>query len=698
MKCRIMHESSERIRVRLCKPRLNRREADLVEYYLLSHDFVVQVRIFERKAGVEIFYQKDQREKLIYALSKFSFSDRTLNESVPTRSCENLNRKYFEKLTMMVVSKFARDIFLPAPIRILYILLKSIPFIVRGFRLILKGKLRVEVLDALAIGVSVLRGDFDTAASVMFLLNLGEMMEEWTHKKSVDDLARTMSLDVDKVWLKANDQEVLTPISKIKLQDRIVVHSGNLIPLDGRVDSGEAMVNQSSFTGESVPVLKKAGSTVYAGTVLEEGSLVISVSKIAGEGRYDRIVSMIEESEKLKSDSEARYALIADKLVPFSFLGTGLVYALTGSFVKAVSVLMVDFSCALKLAMPISVLSAMRESRKYGITVKGGKFLEQIAVADTIVLDKTGTLTHATPTVAKVLPCSGRDEKEMLRIAACLEEHFPHSIANAVVTAAENQGLHHEEMHTKIEYIVAHGIATRIGEERVIIGSRHFVFEDEKTEVDDADLHILEETDPKYSQLYLAIGGKLAAVICIHDPLRKEARQVIQDLRGLGFTKIVMMTGDSMHTASAIAKEVGVDEFYAEVLPEDKSGFVEREKMSGKTVIMVGDGINDSPALGAASCGVAIHDGAAIAREVADITISGKDLTELVKLKRIANGLMKRIHGNFDFIIGFNSLLLVLGIMGMIQPTASALFHNASTLGISMKSMTNILKDKPYAS
>ena len=565
-------------------------------------------------------------------------------------------------------------------------------YIIKGIKVLLKGKLEVEVLDAISIGVSIVRRDYSTAGSVMLLLGLGSMLEEWTHKKSLSDLARSMSLNIDKVWVKTEDGEVLLPINKVKENDKIVVRAGNLIPLDGKIIYGEAMVNQASLTGESIPVVKNAGSYVYAGTVVEEGECVFEIDKQNGDSRYDKIVSMIENSEKLKSNTEAKASSLADKLVPYTLLGSALTYLFTRDITKTLSVLMVDFSCALKLAMPLTVLSAMRESSKYGITVKGGKFLENIAKADTIVFDKTGTLTYANPVVEKVIAVGDNDEREMLRLAACLEEHFPHSMARAVVDKAAMEGLFHEEMHSEVEYVVAHGISSVVDGERVIIGSAHFIFEDENVIIDETDKHIIENLDHKYSHLYMAIGGKLAAIICIFDPLRKEAKSVLEKLKKLGITKTVMMTGDNEKTARAIALEVGVDEYYASVLPEDKANFVEQEKKNGKTVIMIGDGINDSPALSAADCGIAISDGAAIAREIADITIAADDLNELVVLKEIANGLNNRVDRNYRFVLGFNSALIVAGVAGLIAPTLSALLHNTSTVAISLASMTDIRK------
>ncbi|MDY5612740.1 heavy metal translocating P-type ATPase, partial [Dysosmobacter sp.] len=570
-------------------------------------------------------------------------------------------------------------------------LFRSVRYLWHGARCLLRGRLEVEVLDALSIGVSIVRNDYSTAASVMFLLRLGELLEEWTRKKSLGDLARCMSLNVDRVWLKRSDTEVLVPITQVKAGDTICVHTGNVIPLDGRVLSGEACVNQASLTGESLAVRKAEGACVYAGTVVEEGECVILVEQQSGSGRYDQIVSMIEESEKLKSSTENRALALADRLVPYSLAGTALTYLLTRNATRAISILMVDFSCALKLSMPLAVLSAMRECGSYHITVKGGKYLEAMAKADTIVFDKTGTLTHATPTVARVVPFGGRDERSVLCVAACLEEHYPHSMANAVVKEALRRGISHEEMHSEVEYVVAHGIASRIDGEKVVIGSYHFVFEDEGCVIPAGEQERFDALPPEYSHLYLAMGGTLAGVICVADPLREEVSAVLNSLRKLGISKAVMMTGDNERTAAVIAKEVGVDEYFAEVLPEDKARFVEQEKAAGRTVVMIGDGINDSPALSAADVGIAISDGAAIAREIADITIAADDLFELVLLKMTANGLLKRTDGNYRFVLGFNGTLIVLGAAGILPPATSALLHNLSTLGISIRSMTNLL-------
>lgn len=691
MKFTVKHEMRGRIRIHLCQNRMTIRQADLFSYYLMSLPMVKEARVYERTADASILYEGDRLE-LARAIWSFSYEDETLAEMVPKNSGRALNQEYQEKLVQRVLERICTKIFLPAPVRAVYTVLKSVRYLIKGLRCLLKGRLEVEVLDATAITVSIARMDYDTAGSVMFLLGIGELLEEWTHKKSVGDLARSMALRVEKVWQRIDGTEVLVPVSRIQEGDTIVVHTGNIIPLDGTVSSGEAMVNQASMTGESVPVKKEQGMYVYAGTAIEEGNIAICVKKAAGSTRYERIVTMIEESEKLKSSVEGKASNLADALVPWSLGGTVLTWLLTRNVTKAISVLMVDFSCALKLAMPLSVLSAMREASSYQMTVKGGAFLEAAAEADTIVFDKTGTLTKAEPTVAEVVTFEGRDEAEMLRIAACLEEHFPHSMANAVVQESIRRGLVHDEMHSKVDYIVAHGIASYIGEERVVIGSNHFVFEDEKCVVPEGEKEKFDCLLPEYSHLYLAVGGRLAAVICIEDPLRKEASEVVDSLRKLGISKVVMMTGDSERTARAVAAKVGVDEYYSEVLPEDKARFVEKEKGAGRKVIMIGDGINDSPALSAADVGIAISEGAEIAREIADITISEDALYQLVTLKAISNALMKRVNWNYRFVIGFNLGLILLGVGGIIAPATSALLHNTSTLIVSLKSMTNLLE------
>ena len=690
MKAFIEHESRGRLRVRMKQYRMTLEQADLLEAYLQNQPGVLSATVHERTCCAVIRYIGD-RENIIRAIAQFNYTAPSVTALAPTHSGRALNREYQEKLVGKVITKFACTLFLPAPLQIARTIWLSLPFLGRGLKRLIHRELKVELLDALSIGVSMVRRDFSTAGSVMFLLDIGELLEEWTHKKSVDDLARCMSLNVKRVWLKKDDAEVLVPLSNIAVGDRILVRMGNVIPLDGEVVEGEVMVNQASLTGESMPVAKRPGTQVYAGTVIEEGDCVIEVTQSSGESRYDKIVSMIEQSEQLKSAAESHAANLADKLVPYTLIGSALSYALTRNVTRALSVLMVDFSCALKLAMPLAVLSAMREASMYHITVKGGKFLEAVAQADTIVFDKTGTLTHACPVVARVIPFGGRSEDDMLRVAACLEEHFPHSMANAVVRAARERNLAHEEMHSQVEYIVAHGISSMVENKKVVIGSAHFIFEDEKCTVPAGEQEKYDALPVEFSHLYLAIGGELAAVICIADPLRPEACDVMKALRALGIQRTVMLTGDSERTAAAIAAEVGVDDYRAEVLPEDKANFVEQERAAGHTVIMLGDGINDSPALSAANVGVAISDGAAIAREIADITIAAENLFELVALRRIAQGLMSRINSNYRFVIGFNGSLIGLGVAGVLAPATSAMMHNLSTLGISLRSMTNLI-------
>lgn len=690
MKAFIEHESRGRLRVRMKQYRMTLEQADLLEAYLQNQPGVLSATVHERTCCAVIRYIGD-RENIIRAIAQFNYTAPSVTALTPTHSGRALNREYQEKLVGKVITKFACTLFLPAPLQIARTIWLSLPFLGRGLKRLIHRELKVELLDALSIGVSMVRRDFSTAGSVMFLLDIGELLEEWTHKKSVDDLARCMSLNVKRVWLKTDDAEVLVPLSNISVGDRILVRMGNVIPLDGEVVEGEVMVNQASLTGESMPVAKRPGTQVYAGTVIEEGDCVIEVTQSSGESRYDKIVSMIEQSEQLKSAAESHAANLADKLVPYTLIGSALSYALTRNVTRALSVLMVDFSCALKLAMPLAVLSAMREASMYHITVKGGKFLEAVAQADTIVFDKTGTLTHACPVVARVIPFGGRSEDDMLRVAACLEEHFPHSMANAVVRAARERNLAHEEMHSQVEYIVAHGISSMVENKKVVIGSAHFIFEDEKCTVPAGEQEKYDALPVEFSHLYLAIGGELAAVICIADPLRPEACDVMKALRALGIQRTVMLTGDSERTAAAIAAEVGVDDYRAEVLPEDKANFVEQERAAGHTVIMLGDGINDSPALSAANVGVAISDGAAIAREIADITIAAENLFELVALRRIAQGLMSRINSNYRFVIGFNGSLIGLGVAGVLAPATSAMLHNLSTLGISLRSMTNLI-------
>lgn len=690
MKAIIEHESRGRLRVRMKQYRMTLEQADLLEAYLQNQPGVLSATVHERTCCAVIRYIGD-RENIIRAIAQFNYTAPSVTALTPTHSGRALNREYQEKLVGKVITKFACTLFLPAPLQIARTIWLSLPFLGRGLKRLIHRELKVELLDALSIGVSMVRRDFSTAGSVMFLLDIGELLEEWTHKKSVDDLARCMSLNVKRVWLKTDDAEVLVPLSNIAVGDHILVRMGSVIPLDGEVVEGEVMVNQASLTGESMPVAKRPGTQVYAGTVIEEGDCVIEVTQSSGESRYDKIVSMIEQSEQLKSAAESHAANLADKLVPYTLIGSALSYALTRNVTRALSVLMVDFSCALKLAMPLAVLSAMREASMYHITVKGGKFLEAVAQADTIVFDKTGTLTHACPVVARVIPFGGHSADDMLRVAACLEEHFPHSMANAVVRAARERDLAHEEMHSQVEYIVAHGISSMVENKKVVIGSAHFIFEDEKCTVPVGEQEKYDALPVEFSHLYLAIGGELAAVICIADPLRPEACDVMKALRALGIQRTVMLTGDSERTAAAIAAEVDVDDYRAEVLPEDKANFVEQERAAGHTVIMLGDGINDSPALSAANVGVAISDGAAIAREIADITIAAENLFELVALRRIAQGLMSRINSNYRFVIGFNGSLIGLGVAGVLAPATSAMMHNLSTLGISLRSMTNLI-------
>lgn len=693
MKFKIKHEIKGRIRVRAIMKHMTAKEADLLEYALSNKEGITSVRVNERTADVVLCYKTDRATVLSY-LRKCHVDEIEAPESYLAHSGRTLNNEYWDKLVGTVVWRCTKKLFVPAPIRTCITLAAAIPYIWKGVKTLVKGKLEVPVLDATAIAISIARGDVSTASSVMFLLGIGEILEEWTHKKSVGDLARSMSLNIEKVWQNVDGTEVLVPVSNIKEGDLVTVHVGNVIPLDGEVVTGEAMVNQASMTGESVPVKKEAGSYVYAGTAVEEGEITLKVKHAAGSTRFERIVQMIEDSEKLKSSVEGKAASLADALVPWSLGGTALTWLLTRNSTKALSILMVDFSCALKLAMPLSVLSAMREANSHHITVKGGKFLEAVSEAHTIVFDKTGTLTKAEPVLADIVVFNDMTKNEILRIAACLEEHFPHSMANAVVKEAVNRKLVHEEMHSKVDYIVAHGIATYVNGERVVIGSHHFVFDDEQCIIPDEHKQAFDELPPYYSHLYMAIGGKLAAVILIEDPLRDEAKDTIDALRSLGVKNIVMMTGDSERTARAIAEKVGVDQYFSEVLPEDKAGFVEREKALGHKVIMIGDGINDSPALSAADVGIAISEGAEIAREIADITISEENLYQLVTLKAISNGLMKRIHGNYRFVIGFNLGLILLGVAGVIAPATSALLHNTSTLGISLKSMTNLLNEQ----
>ena len=693
MKFTIKHESRGRMRVHMDQYRMTYEQADTLLYVIHNHRNVTFVKVYDRTADAVIEYVGD-REQIIELLRHFHYESANVPQTVIKTSGRELNNSYQEKLIGSVVWHYSKKLLLPLPIRIALTIGRSIKYIGIGLKCLLQRKIEVPVLDATAITVSLITKDFSTASSIMFLLGIGELLEEWTHKKSVDDLARSMSLNVSKVWLRTpENQEILVESSKIEKGDKVVVHMGNVIPFDGEVLDGDAMVNQASLTGESVPVQRTVGNTVFAGTVVEEGEITIRVKEVEGNNRFDQIVTMIEESEKLKSELEGKAEHYADKLVPWTLGATGLTYLLTRNVTKAMSILMVDFCCALKLAMPISVLSAIREASLYNVTVKGGKFLEAVAEADTIVFDKTGTLTKAHPTVVDVVNFNDEySSDDMLRVAACLEEHFPHSMAKAVVDAASKKGLSHEEMHTKVEYIVAHGIATSINGKRTVIGSYHFVFEDEKCVVPAGKEPLFESLPLYYSHLYLAIEGKLSAVICIEDPLRDEAAAVVTSLKKAGISKVVMMTGDSERTASVIAKKVGVDEYYAEVLPEDKAAFVEREKAKGRKVIMIGDGINDSPALSAANVGIAISDGAEIAREIADITVGSDDLYQIVTLKYISNALMKRIKSNYRKIVGFNSGLIALGVAGVLPPTTTALLHNGSTILISVNSMKNLLE------
>ena len=692
MKCTILHEGKGRMRVHVEKVRMTLHRADVLEAYLNHNDAIVHAAVYERTGDVVITYT-GKRTAAIAVLAGYKFDVAEYDALVTSADSRRLNREYQDKMFDLVAGRCLRKLFLPAPLDAAYTAFRSIRFLWKGVRCVLSRRLEVEVLDALSIGVSLLRGDFGTAGSVMFLLNLGSLLEEWTRKKSLDDLARSMALNVDKVWVRSQGTEVLVPLTKVRSGDEVVVRSGNMIPLDGTVLEGEAMVNQAALTGEAMPVRKAEGSTLYAGTVVEEGECVFIAKAEGGSNRDDKIVAMIEESEKLKSSTENRALVLADKLVPWCLGATVVTYLLTRNATRAISCLMVDFSCALKLSMPLAVLSAMRECGSYHITVKGGKYLEALSQADTIVFDNTGTLARATPQVVEVVPFSGCNEREVLQLAACLEEHFPHSMANAVVRAAKERGISHEEMHSEVEYIVAHGIASRVGGERVVIGSHHFVFEDEKCTIPTAEQQKFDALKPAYSHLYMAASGQLVGVICISDPLRPEAAAVLNGLRALGIRNAVMMTGDSERTAAAIAKQVGVDRFFAEVLPEDKANFVQQAKAEGHTVVMIGDGINDSPALSAADIGIAINSGAAIAREIADVTIKADSLEELVALKAIANSLQKRVHANYRFVLTFNSALIALGALGILQPASSAMLHNLSTIGISLKSMTNLLPE-----
>ena len=692
MKFIIKHEIPGRIRVHMVQPKMTFEEADILLYYLVNLENVTKAKVYERTQDAVIYYEKDRRE-IIKALQKFGYDRVTVPEGLTERSGRQMNAEYQEKLLMKVVMRFGGKFLIPAPVRAVWTGVRSLKYLQQGIVSLKKGRLEVAALDATAIGVSILRRDMNTASSIMFLLGIGELLEEWTHKKSVGDLARDMSLNVGKVWLLREEQEILVPAKQIEPEDLVVVRMGNVIPFDGVVSRGEAMVNQASMTGEAVPVKKTAESYVYAGTVVEEGELIICVKAVSRATRFEKIVTMIEESEKLKSNLESHAEHLADQLVPYTLAGTILTWLLTRNVTKALAVLMVDFSCALKLAIPISVLSAIREAGAHNITVKGGKYMEAAANATTIVFDKTGTLTEARPTVRKVVSFCEQSEDELLRMAACLEEHFPHSMAKAVVEAARKRGLEHEEMHSKVNYIVAHGISSTIEGKRVVIGSHHFVFEDEKCSVREPWIRQFETLPEECSLLYLAIEHELAAVVCIEDPLRKEAADVVRALKATGLEKVVMMTGDSEKTAASVARRVGVDAYYSEVLPEDKAKFVEQERASGRTVIMIGDGINDSPALSAANVGIAIRDGAQIAQEIADITISAENLWEIVMLRRLSEALMRRIQKNYRSIVGINATLILLGVTGILQPTTSALLHNMSTLTISLTNMKNLLDE-----
>ena len=693
MKFQIRHEIRGRMRIHVIQSRMSFAQADTLQYYLEQCESVISAKIQNRTEDVTICYE-GSRDAILEVLKAFSYEKTDIPDTYINNSGREMNQHYWDQLVEQTFWHFGNKLFLPFSVRAVITTVKSVKYIWKGLQTLFQGKIEVPVLDATAIGVSIIRGDFATAGSVMYLLGIGETLEEWTHKKSVGDLARSMSLNISKVWMMCDGQEVLVSADNVQSGDEVRIHMGNVIPFDGTVTDGEAMVNQASLTGESVPVRKVPDGVVYAGTVVEEGEITIRVREVNGSSKYEKIMAMIEESEKLKSSLEGKAEHLADKLVPYTFLGTGLVWLFTRNVTKAISVLMVDFSCALKLAMPLSVLSAIREASTYNITVKGGKYLEALSKADTIVFDKTGTLTHASPKVVKVVPFSGCDEEEVLKLAACLEEHFPHSMANAVVRAAKARGITHEEMHTEVEYIVAHGIASRVRGERVVIGSHHFVFEDEKCVIPAAEQQKFDDLEPEYSHLYLAACGQLVGVICIADPLRPEARHVLRQLRAIGVTNTVMMTGDSDRTAAAIARQVGIDQYFSEVLPEDKAEYVQKAKAEGHTVVMIGDGINDSPALSAADVGIAINSGAAIAREIADITIKADSLEELVQLKSIANAMQRRVASNYRFVLSFNSALIILGALGILQPATSAMLHNLSTIGISLKSMTNLLPEK----
>lgn len=692
----ILHESRQRMRLRVPRLNLTLREADILEAYLNSLSFVKSARVHERTGDAIVFFVNKGagRPALLKALDRFSFVDESIAALAPEHSVRAMNRRYQEKMTALILGRVFRSLFFPKSLQIVWTVGKSVRFLGMGLKSLLRGRLEVSVLDAAAIAASMLRGDFSTASSVMFLLQTGDLLEDWTHRKSVNDLAGAMSLKADRVWKRTDEGDVLTDVSVIRPGDRIVVRTSNVIPLDGRVVEGEASVNQASMTGESVPVIRRPGGYVYAGTIVEEGGCVIEVTRATGSGRYDQIVRMIEESEKLKSGTEERAFHLADRLVPYSLGGAALTWLLTRNIDKAVSFLMVDFSCALKLSMPLSVLSAIREAGEHDISVKGGKFLEAVAEAETIVFDKTGTLTHATPSVVDIVTFDGTDATEDLRIAACLEEHYPHSIANAIVRCAGERGICHDEMHSKVEYVVAHGISSRLeGHEKAVIGSYHFVFEDEGCVIPENETEKFRRLPTEYSHLFMAIDGRLKAAICIFDPLRGEAAEVVDAFHKLGLNKVCMMTGDNEHTASAIARKLDLDEYHAEVLPRDKAEFIQREHEKGRRVIMIGDGVNDTPALSEADAGIAVSDGAAIAREIADITISSDSLWQLVTLRKISRALMKRINENYRFIIGFNASLIAFGVLGILSPATSALLHNGSTLVTGIRSMSNLLKE-----
>lgn len=697
MRCVVLHESPRRIRMKTPLIHMSYRDADLLQYYIASLPGVKEVSVDERTGNAIVYFRKastDDKERLMKALLAYNPEDEAVTSLVPEETGRELNREYQEKFIMQVLKHNLYKLFLPAPIAIARAVVKSVPFLIKAIKALCSGHLKVETLDGIAIAASIIRRDFETASSIMFLLDTGEILEEWTRKKSIGDLARSMSLQVDKVWLCTEDGEIQVSVNTVKKGDRIILRNSDIIPLDGKVINGEMTVNQSTMTGESEPVVKKADSYVYAGTVVEEGECIVAVTKESGKGKYDKIVQMIEESEKLKSDTEAKAYHLADSLVPYSLAGFGLTYLFTRNVTKALSFLMVDYSCAMKLSMPLSVLSAIREAREYGISIKGGKFMEAVAEADTIVFDKTGTLTYATPKLMEVITFGEEDSDEMLRVAACLEEHYPHSVANAIVDGAKEKGLSHEELHSKVEYIVAHGVSSYIGEKKVVIGSYHFVIEDEHCRIPAEEKEKLDAIKPEYSRIYLAIDGMLTAVLCIFDPVRDEAPLVMKELHKLGIKNICMMTGDNLKTARAVAEKIGIDEFYAEVLPEDKAAYVRKQKELGHKVVMIGDGVNDSPALSEADVGVAIEAGAAIAREIADITISTDNLMRLVTMRKISAALMERIHSNYRFVIGFNSTLIALGLSGIMSPSSSALLHNGSTILTGVKSMTNLLDEQ----